>query len=246
MPVSNYKVKPPVESTAEIDLSDRLQRIKKAYDKVGLEYIPNQTVDKSELLTIRYKNKYPDDITTNIAGIYRILLPKGGMFELENGELDVQHKVKQALIYGINEYVDNANIENGPVGYHVTLGCYQAPLIKYKKHDQMGNGIDPHIVRRKNIFYIEYTPERIDEILDQMDNAPSTRAGAVAEEYAPYRFKEPSIAIPNAEEFRNIQDLEGLIKAGADGELKREYGGYDHFIEESKTANRPKARKQDN
>jgi hypothetical protein len=243
----NYKVKPPVVSTAEVDLSDRLVRIKKAYDKVGLEYVPNQQIDKSELITIRYKNKYPEDVTTHIAGIYRILLPKPNMFELPNGELDKHHKVKQALIYGINEYVDNSNIENGPIGYHATLGCYQAPIIRYRKHDEMGNGIDPQVHKRKNVFYIEYTPEKIDEILAEMDNIPSTMAVAVAEEFAPYRFKEPNHSVPNAEEFRNVEDIEALIDASLKGRLKREFGGFEDYMkaeEEDKKKERPVRRQQ--
>jgi hypothetical protein len=239
---ANYKIKPPIESTAEIDLSDRLVRIKKAYDNAGLEYIPNQQTDKSELITIRYKNKYPEDVTTRIAGIYRILLPKPNMFELPNGKLDSQHKVKQVIVYGINEYVDNVNIENGPIGYHATLGCYQAPIIKYKKHDEMGNGIDPQIIRRKNIFYIPYSVEKIDEILSAMDNQPSTMAVAVAEEFAPYRFKEPNRAVFNMEEFKEVDDIDALIDASDKKYLKRDYGGFNEYMEareEAKKAARP-------
>lgn len=250
---ANYRIKPPTTQVSEIEYSYRLKRAIEGFERRGLEYLikPNpehpslkpKPMDLQELLTIRYKQKFPDDITTNIAGIYRILLEKPNMFEFENGEMDTKHKVKQALVYGINEYVDNPQLEHA-VGYHTTIGSYNFPIIRYGKHDEMGNAIpdSAQVMRRKNIFYIEYTPEKIDEILEEMDNQPNTTAVAIAEEFGTTRFKEPSYTVHNIEEFKTVEDLEGLIDASKKGYLRRDFGGYKEYLdakEEAKKAARP-------
>lgn len=235
----------------EIDFSDRLQRIKRAYDNADpngqVYWIPDRTSDVFELRTIRYKQKYPNDVSTNISWMCRILLPRKNMFELdkESGTLDSNHKVKQALVYAINESVDNPNLEEGPVGYSSVIGWYQSPLIRYSKHDEFGNGTDPVIERMKNIFYIEYKPELVDDILSKMSNEISSMGVAVANEFGE---RWPTThSVRNLQEFKEAEDIQALIEASQHAYLRNDYGGYKEFLEarsEAKKSYKPiKAKK---
>lgn len=219
----------------EIDFSDRLQRIKRAYDNCDpngqVFWRPDRKTDILELKTIRYKNKYPKNILRNISWMYRIAIPKKDMFELDKvtGELDHQNRVKEALVYALTETVDNPNIEEGPVGYSTKIGWYQAPVVRYQKHDDMGNGIDPIVERWKNIFYIEFKPETVDQILSEMDNEPNSIGVSVANEYGE-RWS-ISNSVHSMEEFKNIDDIYGLIEASKHGYLRKDPGGYKEFID---------------
>lgn len=226
----NYKPKPPISVIDELQFSDRLQRKKRALENAGFSYTAIEHMDRRELTTIRYKLKFPDNVTKNIGSIYRLLLPRPNMFELdsETGKLDAQHKVKQVLVYSINEYVDNETITEGPISYNCHMGVYPKPIVKYKGHDDLGNPIEPKIRGYKNIFYIEYKPETIDKILNEMDNQPHAMCVGIAQDTGDFQVT-PPYRVHNLEEFRDVQDIESLIEANP--YLKNEKGGYEEFLQ---------------
>lgn len=252
MSYAKFSPKPPTTQIDELEFSDRLRRMKRAYDKAGLTFRtyrePSDDIEtvkaihamQRELLTIKYAKKFPDGVFKNISWFYRFLLPKPSMFESDNGELDSQHKVRQVLVYALNEYVDSPDLENGPIGYQCKMGWYPSPLTRNKRDPKKDEFI-PHQVGVKNVFYIEYTPETIDKILNEMSNQPSGYGVAVARVTGP-EIREHPYTVFNLREFKEIQDIEGLINASRLGYLQNEYGGYNEFVdakEDAKKASRP-------
>lgn len=257
MSYAKFSPKPPTTQIDELEFSDRLRRMKKSYDRAGLTFRtyrePGDDIEtvkaihamQRELLTIKYEKKFPDGVYKNISWFYRFLLPRPDMFEFDNGNLDSQHKVKQVLVYALNEYVDSPDLENGPVGYQCKMGWYPSPITRNKRASKSDEFI-PHQVGIKNIFYIEYTPETIDKILSEMDNQPSGYGVAVARVQGP-DIREHPYTVHNLREFKEIQDIEGLINASKLGFLQNEYGGYNEYIEakaEATKASKPIKGKQ--
>ena len=239
---SSFVMKPPQQPKfQEIDYSDRLKRVKRAYEQsdpggqVGWQ--PNKQGDIQELRTIRYKKRFPDDVTKTIGWMYRVALPKKNMFELdgETGALDSEYQVKEALVYSITESVDNPNLEDGAVAYSSPIGWYQAPIVRYTKHDEMGNGIDPVFSKWKNIFYIEFKPETVDKILSEMYNEPKSVGVAVANEFGPDSWND-SRTVHNMDEFKFAKDIYTLMEASRHGFLVKDAGGYEDFIQAKETS----------
>lgn len=252
-----YEAKPPTEKIDEIKYSDRLSRIKRAVEKLGLDFNRTERDPEShkemmmrnkELLTIRYKRQYPNDVFKVIGWLHRYYLPKPGMFEFEDGELDMNHEVKQALVYYLNEYVDNPNLENGPVGYHARIGMFQVPITRNKRI-RNEEGLEEVVldqVGTKNIFYIPYSPENVDKILGEMYNTPDPKNLGVS--YARERgpdTRDTVYTVYNIQEFREVQDLEGLMDASKGNWLINEYGGYNDFIKEKDKSKTKPIKKRD-
>lgn len=227
----------------DIDFSDRLKRIRRAYQNLDpngqVDWKPDRTSDIFELRTIRYKARYPNDVKRFIKKIHRIAIPQPSMFELdgETGELDRQHKVREALVYTLSEIVDNPNIEEGPVGYNTNVGWYKVPTIRYQNHDEFGNGTDPIETGSKNIFYLEFKPELVDKIISEADN-DVIQLGVSVANLVGDRWSE-DLSVHNLEEFKNADDIYMLMEASKNGYLTKEEGGYREFMDA-----RVEARKQ--
>lgn len=224
-----------------VDDSPYIRRIKKSLLRKSIEYQlrTDTTNDIPEKETLIFAKKYPDSVVKNIGWLYRIALPKPNMFELDEdtGELDKEHKVKQALIYHLNCYVTDPNSEGikKVVGFNRTEGVYP-DMIPEWKYDREGHKIDFTPVGNRNIFYIEYTPENVDKILSEMSNQPNIMGVCIASELGPSPWSKGPYTVHNFDEFRNIEDIEGLMQAsiGVEGRgvfLRQEYGGYEDYKE---------------
>lgn len=243
-----YQAKPPTSKIDEIRLSPRLSRIKRAVERLGFSFELEQDDPEShreqirrnnEILTMRYKQQYPNDVFKVIGWIHRYYLPKPGMFEFEDGELDMNHEVKQALVYFLHEYVDSPNLEDGPVGYTAKMGMFQVPIARNRRvrNEEGLEELRLEQVGTKNIFYIPYTPENVDKILGEMYNTPDPRNFGVS--YARERgpdTRDTVYTVFNMQEFREVQDIEGLMDASKGNWLNNEYGGYNDFIKEKDKA----------
>lgn len=214
--------------------------MKRAVERAGLDFEKPERPDKMrtrELLTNRYKKQYPNDVFKVIGWLHRYYLPKPNMFEFPDGELDADHTVKQVLVYFLNEYVDNQNIEDGPIGYHAKMGWYPSPLVKNKHVVVEGiEQLEIDHIGDKNIFYIPYNKENLNKILSQMYNQPTDLGVAIARERGP-DLRDRVYSVHNMQEFAEVDDIEGLIAASSENFLKKEYGGYHDYLdsrEESK------------
>lgn len=252
-----YQAKPPTSKIDEINYSPRLSRIKRAVERLGFSFELDRDDPEShkeqirrnnEILTMRYKQQYPNDVFKVIGWIHRYYLPKPGMFEFEDGTLDMNHEVKQALVYYLHEYVDNPNLEDGPIGYQTKMGLFQVPIARNRRvRDSEGlETIELEQVGTKNIFYIPYTPENVDKILSEMYNTPDPRNFGVG--YARERgpdTRDQVYTVFNIQEFKEIQDIEGLMDASKGNWLQNEYGGYNEFVKEKDKARTKPIRKRD-
>lgn len=225
----------------DVEESQYLRRVKKALLRKNIQYEPRTetTNDIPEIETLRFIKKYPENVVNNIGWFYRVKLPKPNMFEIneDTGELDSKHKVKQALIYHVNCYVTDPNVEGGRTiaSFNRTEGVYRDIIPEYRI-DKNGRKTGFTSVGTKNIFYIEYTPENIDRILGEMSNTPNSIGVCIAAETGHSPWINNPYRVHNYEEFKNINDIDGLIAANIGTKergtfLRAEYGGYEDYKE---------------
>lgn len=239
--MGNHELIPQIDINPIAEQSPYLRRLIRTYRNKGLKYKfkTETTNDTPETETLRFAQNFPEGVVKNIGWIYRVSLPRPGQFELDEvtGELDKEHKIKQALIYHLNQYVTDPKLDGVKklVGFNRTEGVYQDPIVDYK-YDKDGRRVDFDIIGNVNIFYIEYTPENVTKILDEMKNAPNTMGVCIAGESGPSPWSKGPYVVHNFDEFRNIKDIDGLMAAsiGVQGRgpfLKAEYGGYEEYQE---------------
>lgn len=229
------------EISPAVQNSPYIRRLQKALFRKSIEYQPRTetTNDIPEIETLEFAKRYPESVVKNIGWLYRVKLPKPGMFELneDTGELDREHKVKQALAYHLNCYVTDPNTEGGRAitGFARTEGVYRDIIPEYK-YDRSGKKTGYTAVGNRNIFYIEYTPENVDKILDEMSNLPNATGVCVGAEQGHSPWINNPYKVHNFDEFRNIDDIDGLIAANIGTKergtfLRADYGGYEDYKE---------------
>lgn len=240
--MGTHKYRQQADLSPNVEDSPYLRRVKKALLRKDIIYEPRTetTNDVPEIETLLFIKKYPEFVVNNIGWFYRVKLPKPNMFEIneDTGELDSKHKVKQALIYHINCYVTDPNVDGGGrtiVSFNRTEGVYRDIIPEYKI-DRNGRKTGFTAVGTKNIFYIEYTPENIDRILGEMSNMPNSIGVCVGADTGHSPWANNPYKVHNFEEFRNIDDIDGLIAANVGTKergtfLRAEYGGYDDYKE---------------
>ena len=230
--------KPRKQTAESLEYSDRLKRIIRAHESVYQEYVPNKMEDRNEILTLFNSKRYPQSVRKFLGGIYRVILPQANMFELDakTGRLDKEFKVKQAIVYRLNQYVENPDRPMEQVAScNMKLGTYQRPVARLE-YDTEGNVKNSVRVGSKNIFYIPYSPKLIKDLIEESGNTPTITCVTVGMDSGSEFHTPHPIAIPNINEFIEVEDLYGLIEASRRGYLMDDYGGYNRFKEDKKLA----------
>lgn len=155
-------------------LSERLKRTFRAYEDIDRQYIPDKKNDKNELETSIYKQRYPENVERQLIKLIRVKVPRES-FELdEEGTVDAEGKVKEALVYSIQEKVINPNpdIEKEETGVYAwctsKYGIYNKPVAIVKR-DELGNPISSKITGARAMFYIKFEPEAVKKILEDFN-----------------------------------------------------------------------------
>lgn len=230
--------KPRKQTAESLEYSDRLRRIIRAHEAVYQEYVPNKMEDRNEILTLFNSKRYPQSVRKFLGGIYRVILPQANMFELDakTGKLDKDFKIRQAIVYRLNQYVENPDRPMEQVAScNMKLGTYQRPVARLE-YDTEGNVKNSVRVGSKNVFYIPYSPDVIKGLIEESGNTPTITCVTVGMDTGSEFHTPHPIAIPNIDEFIEVEDLYGLIEASRRGYLMDDYGGYNRFKEDKKLA----------
>jgi hypothetical protein len=209
----------------------------RAHEEVYMEYVPNKNEDQNEIMTMFEAKRHPENLRKFISGIYRVALPKKGMFELdEKGTIDDEYSVKQAIVYRLNQYVENPDRPMQTVASCTTkIGTYQKPVARLD-YDKMGNVTNSTRVGSKNMFYIPYSAKFLRDLIAEVGNAPNITCCTIGLETGSEFHTPKPEAIANLEEFIDVEDIYSLIDASKWGYISKDPGGYQRYLDDKKAA----------
>lgn len=216
------------------NMSERLKRTINAYRKMEFKYEIENWKDKAELTLDIYKQKYPDLCKRNLITLVRAKIPEG-CFELDfEGTIDKEYKVREALVYSTSETVfspDNPETE-GICQASFLYGLYRRPFGVIKR-DEFGNVVQKgtYIKGYTNMFWIPFTPENVQKVLDEYSGKYRNTVLAIADKGAVDYYGSNTYQIPSLIEWSR-EDFDLLLEANQDkGKwLKDEPGGAKLFL----------------
>ncbi|MGH9985337.1 MAG: hypothetical protein ACRD8W_15460, partial [Nitrososphaeraceae archaeon] len=166
--------------------TERLRRTIRSYNQIDREYVPDRKGDKQELECSLYKQKYPDNILRELKTVLRVKVPRGS-FELdEDGTVDTEGKVTEALVYTVIEKVVNPNPdpEKGETEYFswcsTKHGVYKKPTAIVKR-DDLGNTVSSRVTGARAMFWIPFNEKNVRKVLEEFQYEYRNLALAIAE-----------------------------------------------------------------
>ncbi|MGC1133749.1 MAG: hypothetical protein WA941_13065 [Nitrososphaeraceae archaeon] len=162
--------RPKKRKQIEPKIPERIRRIEQVCDDHGHKYKRNKTEDKWELQTSIYAQKYAANVEKELKTVLRVRVPPG-QFELDQeGTIDDKHTVKEALVYAVQTRVmDPQNPYTEILSASSTkIGVYKRPFFVEEK-DDLGNVTNSTIQLQKTMFYIPFTEENVQKVLEEFD-----------------------------------------------------------------------------
>jgi hypothetical protein len=208
-------------------LSQRLRRTKKACEKEHLAYIFNGTTDKAEVELSIYRQRYPNTWKRRLFTLSRVKLQPGMFVINEEGDVDQDFKVKEALVYTVNESVmSTRNPETEQLAQCNTIeGVFKKPHV-IKEYDDLGNVTKSSAKRWSNRFYIPWdNGNSARKVLEEFDNKYRSTVLAIAMEGGEW-YGANKYTVFNLQEWLE-SDFDDALAANTGNFLKRsgEYGG---------------------
>lgn len=173
--ITRFKAPPPKpEDSVNNYYSERFRKIVRAHEMVFQECPPNKQEDAEEIRAKIAAHEFPETTTYRLHSLTKVKLPKGGLFEFPDGSLDIENKIKHALIFQVEQQTHDSKLLQGQEPNRISLvaGClfknghYHAPIASFK-FSKEGSITGSTNVGHKNRYYIEFTEKRCRELIAQ-------------------------------------------------------------------------------
>jgi hypothetical protein len=220
---------PTKQKVLERQLSERLRRTIDACNKLSegtQEYVFNRTTDRQELELSIYKQKFSDNWFTSLKTLSRVKLKPGMFVKNEENDTDQDFKVKEALVYSVDERVMNPkNPTTEVLSYCLTkMGTFQSPRVILER-DELGNVNHSEVIGWSNMFYIPWdNGKSARKVIQEFDGAYRNTVLAIANASGDSWHTGNTYNIPNLQEWLEA-DFEDLLEANRGNFLKNEFGG---------------------
>jgi hypothetical protein len=213
-------------------LSERLRRTKKACEKVHLVYVFNRTTDKAEVELSIYRQRFPGTWKRRLMTLSRVRLSPGMFVINEEGDIDQDFKVKEALVYSISEMVyDPRNPNTNQLAHCTTvMGVYKKPNT-IMEFDDLGNCTKSTVKSWSNRFYIPWDDGKSARaVIDEFGSKYRNIVLAIAREAGEW-YGSNTYSVFNLQEWLEA-DFEDVLGANKGGFLKNEYGGAVQYVKD--------------
>lgn len=213
----------------EVDsiFNERLNRVKRAFQREQMSYIPTNYSEKymvaKEKASITLQQEFPEEcIHYQLLGMCKVQL-QSGMFESEDGTID--NSVRSALVYSIEVRLENpdsvregirGDIFTGGAGSVIfQCGRYAKPILK-PLFDRDHMLIDKEIIGYHHVYYVRDTQEEIERITKKYGFPLKGFFTAIASPSGPYYQNERKFKIWEHKDWVNnsVETVNSAFKLG--------------------------------